>query len=363
MNHDRITVIARKLLKWYQKNRKLYPWRKTRAPYRIWLSEILLQQTRIPVALEFYRRILTKYPKIQDLAESDPELFVSSWSGIGYYNRARNMIRCAQKLVKEYNGAFPSDLSGLLALPGIGPYTAGALRNICFSELTPAIDGNIRRVLARITANKIPVNSKRFHREIENAFLQLGQNAPAGDYFQALMELGEQICLPIPRCTICPVRKDCVAWRENIASDLPSNPPRKTTVPYHWYFLVLSNADSAYHYVRNPKREFLKEAWMFPDILSKEELKLAEIRHQYKRIWGIDLKDIRDEPCVQHAVTFRKIRGHILSAKHYHIRNAGKWLTVEELKSFPTSSIIHKILKVLSKTQISESSNSSSRKL
>src|SRR5262245_8472450 len=122
--------IGRRLVEWYQKNKKAYPWRKTRSPYKVWLSEILLQQTRIPIVLEFYRKILNQYPTVQDLALADPERFVSAWSGIGYYNRARNMVQCARKLVKDWNGAFPSEYTSLLSLPGIGPYTAGALRNI-----------------------------------------------------------------------------------------------------------------------------------------------------------------------------------------------------------------------------------------
>lgn len=358
-----MTPTAKKVVVWYQQNKKPYPWRKTRTPYRVWLSEILLQQTRIPVALEFYAKILKQYPTVQDLARSNSDLFVSSWSGIGYYNRARNMIRCANDLVEKHNGRFPSDLSSLLELPGIGPYTAGALRNICFDQLTPAIDGNIRRVLARITGNRAAINSRRFRREVEHAFLQLGHNAPAGDYFQGLMELGEQICLPIPKCEQCPVSKDCVAFRNNIATKLPVKPKKKPSEPYHWYFVVLPNSAAAYHYVRNPNRDFLREAWMFPDILSKEELKPADIHRQFKKIWGIELKEVHAERGVRHAVTFRKIHGHVLIARQFRIHeNGGKWLTVKDLESYPTSSIIHKILRVLSKPTVEKRPDPSNRK-
>lgn len=346
--HSKIPAVTQKLLYWYRENRIAYPWRRSRDPYRIWLSEILLQQTRISVAVGFYERILAQYPVIQDLVRADPEAFVSSWSGIGYYSRARNMIACARQIVVSHGGIFPSELSHLLKLPGIGPYTAGALRNICFDKLTPAIDGNVRRVLARITGNRNPVHSRTFHRKLEAAFLQLGENAPAGDYFQALMELGEQICLPVPECPSCPLKKTCYAGRHQVAPEIPRSGPKKRTEVFHWYFLVLSRKDQSHFYVLNSERPFLKGAWMFPDILSQKELNAAALKESYKRTWGIELKKVSRELGIRHSVTFRRIHGHILGADRYRLLNGkGKWLTVNELKRRPTSSIIHKILKCL----------------
>src|SRR5918996_5257162 len=132
--------LTKHLLAWYSKNRILYPWRKTRQPYRIWLSEILLQQTRISVAKKFYEKILNRYPTLMDLARAKDSDFLSLWSGIGYYGRGQNMLRCAREIVKTHRGIFPSELSELLRLPGIGKYTAGAIRNIAFGILTPALD-------------------------------------------------------------------------------------------------------------------------------------------------------------------------------------------------------------------------------
>jgi A/G-specific adenine glycosylase len=318
-------------MQWYQANRILYPWRRTRDPYKIWLSEILLQQTTI-----------------QDLVRPDPDSFVSSWSGIGYYSRARNMIKCALEIVARFGGVFPSDLNSLTNLPGIGPYTAGAIRNICFSDLTPAIDGNIGRVLARITGNRNRVDSRAFKNEIQSAFLRLGQNVPSGDYFQALMELGERVCLPTPDCSACPVRKACYAYRNQAVQQLPRRRQKKKTEGFHWYFLVLSRQEGGNFYVLNPEREFLKEAWIFPDILCKKEMKHPVIRNEYSRIWGIELENLSKGADIHHTVTYRKITGHILHASSYRVRNhKGKWLTADELKNYPTSSITHKILKGL----------------
>ena len=337
---------AGRLIDWYRKNRILYPWRETKDPYRVWLSEILLQQTRIPIALGFYRKILALYPTLQTLADSDPEKFVSSWSGIGYYARARNMVHCAKKVATVHNGAFPSDLESLLQLPGIGPYTAGALRNICFDFLTPAIDGNIRRVLSRIAGNKNKVGSKRFRDEIETDFLRFGRGTLAGDYFQALMELGEQICLPTPVCSACPVSRDCYAFENRMVLKLPLSNQKKKQETFHWYFLVLSRKDAKTFYALNPQRPFLKQAWIFPDVLSKEPMPSSALRKAYKVIWGIEWKSLQSTRKVNHTVTFRKISGHVLHTEKHRVRNRnGKWLSPQELANYPTSSIVHKILK------------------
>ena len=152
-----MTPVAKNLLSWYPKNRILYPWRKTKDPYKVWLSEILLQQTRIPVVLKYYEKILLRFPSMEDLTERRESEFLALWSGLGYYKRAHAMLECARVIAEKYNGKFPSSVDELLSLPGIGPYTAGAIRNVCFGKLTPSLDGNIRRVLSRIGA----VNSTR----------------------------------------------------------------------------------------------------------------------------------------------------------------------------------------------------------
>jgi A/G-specific adenine glycosylase len=146
--------LTKHLLAWYDENRILYPWRKTKQPYKIWLSEILLQQTRISVAKKFYEKILKRYPTLKDLARANDSDFLALWSGIGYYRRGQHMLSCAREIVKAHRGIFPFELSDLLKLPGIGKYTAGAIRNIAFGILTPALDGNIQRVLSRLTLSQ-----------------------------------------------------------------------------------------------------------------------------------------------------------------------------------------------------------------
>ncbi|HLE17628.1 MAG TPA: hypothetical protein VI728_05000, partial [Syntrophales bacterium] len=219
--------VARLLLKWYRSNRILYPWRFTKDPYRVWLSEVLLQQTRIPVVLQYYEKILHQFPSLQALASARDSDFLSAWSGLGYYRRAHNMLRCARELVSRHNGRFPLDLQTLQSLPGIGPYTAGAIRNICFDLLTPTADGNISRVLARITNNRHRMSTHAFRTEIARSFLEWGQDAPPGEYLQSLMELGEQICLPKPECPRCPMQKLCLAYKKRSVLKIPQRPVKK----------------------------------------------------------------------------------------------------------------------------------------
>ena len=338
--------ITKVLLNWYQKNRILYPWRLTTDPYQIWLSEILLQQTRIPVALPFFRRIVEKYPSLEDVARESQESFVAEWSGIGYYGRARNMHACARELVSNHQRKFPSTYEQLTKLPGIGRYTAGALRNVCFGELTPAIDGNTGRVLARLTLNDLNPTSKEFLMALEESYLSIGKDAPAGEFFQALMELGEQICLPQPACLHCPVRNFCMAFEKGMQNAVPQRKVRKRVEPYYWYFLLLQNSDKFY-LIQNSRRSFLRDAWLFPDLLLQRKLSNAELISEFQKRWNINVKNPMNLGSTSHSVTFRKIQAIVIKPERFQIEDsAGKWILVDELPEIHTSSVLNKILRL-----------------
>lgn len=333
------------LLKWYDLHRISYPWRETKDPYRIWLSEILLQQTRISVALPFYDRILRRYPGFDSLAKADPKDFLAMWSGIGYYRRAENMHACSKKVVQEHGGSFPSDWESLLNLPGIGPYTAGAIRNLCFGLLTPALDGNASRVLARLTGCKLASGSREFHSAMSAAFLEYGRRADPAAYLQALMELGERVCLPRPNCAICPIRKHCIAAKSPQPAEIPVRAPRVKQKQMHWYFLMLRKG-SAFFFVQDSQRPFLKNAWLFPDVLSETPLSAQAAMREFKRHWGIDTAVARPVGNSTHTVTFRKLTVNVLASKEYATsRRKGIWLTPAQLEAYHTSSVVRKILK------------------
>lgn len=348
--------ITRTLLDWYQKNKIVYPWRLTADPYRIWLSEILLQQTRIPVALPFFTRIVAKYPSLEDVARESQESFVAEWSGIGYYSRARNMHACARELVSNHAQKFPSTYEQLTKLPGIGRYTAGALRNVCFDELTPAIDGNTGRVLARLTLNDLNPSSKEFLNTLEESYVRLGKDAPPGEFFQSLMELGEQICLPQPDCLHCPVSNYCLAFKKGMQTALPRKKIRKRAEPYYWYFLVLQNSGSFY-LIQNSRRNFLRDAWLFPDLLVQQKLNHGELISQFQNRWGINVRNLNNVGSVSHSVTFRKIQAMVMFAEEFTIENCnGKWISSDLLPSIHTSSVLKKILRLCSSTLLAQHS-------
>lgn len=277
-----------------------------------------------------------------NLARANDSDFLSLWSGIGYYGRGQNMLSCAREIVKTHRGIFPSELPELLKLPGIGKYTAGAIRNIAFGILTPALDGNIQRVLSRLMLSR---------QNLEENFISLGKDAPSSDYFQALMELGERICLPDPECTVCPLRNDCSARKSGVQKEFPPKKPRKKTEVFHWYLLVLTSRGATY-FVQNKTREFLKNAWIFPDLLFTEEQRERTLVQKFHQAWGIEMDRLAKHSKIRHAVTFRKIHVHILVPQSFQLNGSkGKWLNSIDLEKHPTSSITEKALRSIETTR------------
>lgn len=225
----RLGRYARALLSWYDAHRRLLPWRLDASPYRVWVSEIMLQQTRIEAVLPYFDRFMLALPTVEALAACGEDTLLKLWEGLGYYSRVRNLQKAARRLVQEFGGEIPRDYEALLSLPGIGEYTAGAVASISFGLPVPAVDGNVMRVLARLTASERDVllpASKRWFTAVAAAMLP--HDAP-GAFNQAIMELGETVCLPNaePRCSACPLAEACLARREGTARRLPVRSPKK----------------------------------------------------------------------------------------------------------------------------------------
>lgn len=210
------------IVKWYQENKRELPWRKEKNPYDIWISEIMLQQTRIEAVMGYYERFLKSLPTVKDLAESDEEKLLKLWEGLGYYNRARNLKKAAQMVQEKYDGNMPKNYQELLELPGIGEYTAGAIASIAYDEPVPAVDGNVLRVVSRVVASKKDVLEARTKKEFTEK-LQKIMPEQAGDFNEGLMELGECMCLPNgePICDKCPLQEICLAKKENLTDSIP----------------------------------------------------------------------------------------------------------------------------------------------
>lgn len=229
-----------KLATWYQKNKRDLPWRNTNDPYRIWLSEIILQQTRVNQGLQYYLKFIEKYPDVFALAGASRDEVFKLWQGLGYYNRADNMLATASIIAEKYNGHFPSDYDALLKMPGIGPYTAAAVSSIAFNLPQPVIDGNVYRVLSRVFGIDAVVNSPAGDKQFqEYAGVLLDRTAP-GIHNQALMEFGALHCTPVnPGCSTCIFMGECYASLNGMVNDLPVKKPKnKVRNRFFYYFII-----------------------------------------------------------------------------------------------------------------------------
>ena len=212
-----------KLTEWYRKEKRDLPWRMDRSPYHIWVSEIMLQQTRVEAVKGYYKRFITALPEIKNLAEAEEETLLKLWQGLGYYNRVRNMQKAAQTIMHDYGGKFPEDYNDIRGLSGIGDYTAGAIASICFDERVPAVDGNVLRVMTRVLEDGDDIKKTAVKRRIGNVLKEIYPEKHCGDFTQGLIELGALICVPKgePGCTVCPVKDYCSAQENGTVSEYP----------------------------------------------------------------------------------------------------------------------------------------------
>jgi A/G-specific adenine glycosylase len=233
------------LVYWYLQNKRILPWRATNDPYKIWLSEIILQQTRVVQGMSYYHKFVENFPTIYDLAVADEERVLKLWQGLGYYSRARNLHYSAQYIVNELQGAFPSTYSDLLKLKGVGDYTASAIASICFDEATAVVDGNVYRVLARYFGIRTPINSSKGIKEFKSLAQSLIDKKLPGTHNQAIMELGATVCKPQnPDCQECPLNNSCQALSKKLIKSFPVKENKlKISKKYFNYLVVHSKND------------------------------------------------------------------------------------------------------------------------
>ena len=257
------------LLQWYRENARVLPWRSDPTPYHVWLSEIMLQQTRVAAVLDYYRRFLEAVPTVADLAALPEERLLKLWEGLGYYNRARNLQKAARQIVEDFGGEFPNTYEDIRGLCGVGDYTAGAIASIAFGLPVPAVDGNVLRVIARIAGDNADITAPAAKKKVTAALAQILPVKSPGDFNQALMELGATVCLPngAPLCGRCPARGFCAALLEDRIGELPvkaAQKPRKIEERTLW--LIFHNGKVALR--RRPAKGLLAGLWEFPNELS-----------------------------------------------------------------------------------------------
>jgi A/G-specific adenine glycosylase len=348
---------ARTLIAWFDGNARDLPWRRTRDPYAIWVSEIMLQQTQVKTVMPYWERWMTRLPNIRALAEASPETIHKLWEGLGYYTRVRNMQKAAQKIVSEHAGIFPNDYEDVLALPGIGPYTAGAICSIAFDLPAPILDGNVIRVLARVFGITQNVSNKEINRKLWNVAEELVQAAAdlsdannrdanggrhCGRLNEALMELGALVCRPVaPFCNLCPLEKSCRARRENKINRIPNlGKPVASTARRFAAFIARENGSV---FVRQrPAGIVNAHLWEFPNVeLNGDENDLARMA---RKAIGLKLKSATPLYTVRHSITRYRIRldaFEVIAARK--LRGDGQWLDWRAANELPFCSAHRKI--------------------
>lgn len=245
MNKDTI-FFSNRLITWYLTNKRELPWRSANSPYHVWLSEVILQQTKVAQGLPYYNAFVEKYPRVQDLANASEDEVLLLWQGLGYYSRARNLHASAKFIVEELNGVFPDSFKTLLELKGVGDYTASAIASICYNEPQAVVDGNVYRVLSRVFGIETTIPSSKAHKEFKELGSLLMDKEQPGTFNQAMMEFGALQCVPRnPDCQQCVFSSKCVAFHKNLVHELPVKKKKAKVVKrYFNYFLVLSGEDS-----------------------------------------------------------------------------------------------------------------------
>jgi A/G-specific adenine glycosylase len=338
-------AIRRRLTEWYRRSHRDLPWRRTRDPYRIWLSEAMLQQTRVDTVIPFYERFLARFPHVSVLADADEQEVLRAWAGLGYYSRARNLKRAAEIIVEEHGGELPRDAESLRALPGVGAYTAGAIRSIAFGEPAPIVDGNVTRVLSRLLAEP----------ELERAQLwQLASELVEGsepDVFnQALMELGATVCTPrSPRCAVCPLAGLCRAEKRGTPESFPARRARRPPQPVTALAGLVERrgTPAALLMFRRPDRGLLGGLWEVPSLEGDAPEALSQA---IARRTGIVTRVGARVGTVRHAFTHRALTLEVVRLHRTRGRreppdlSSARWCSAAELADVPLSKLTRKTL-------------------
>lgn len=337
---------ARAILNWYMVNKRDLPWRNTNDPYSVWLSEIILQQTRIAQGLPYYLKFINKYPTINSLARANENDILILWQGLGYYSRARNLLKTAKFIVDECNGKFPSTYTELIKLKGIGEYTASAISSICFNERRAVLDGNVYRVISRFYGIDVPVNNhfgKKFYMDYAQ---KLAPKKSCGDYNQGIMDFGSLICKPkSPLCDKCILEKDCIASNMKNINYFPVKLKRNAPKITHFNYLVLLDSDHMI-WINKIKNGIWKNLFQFPMIESKKELNKTQVLSNeiFKSIAPISNSDIilfNSSPII-HKLSHKTIYAKfwILPVEHSNSNS----IKFSDVNKYPVPRLIEKFL-------------------
>ncbi len=336
---------TRALEAWFENDHRVMPWRQTRDPYKIWISEVMLQQTQVTTVIPYYERFIAKLPTVEALASAPEDVVLSLWSGLGYYSRARNLQKGAKYLVDNFGGTFPRDRETLLETPGIGPYTAGAILSIAFGLKVPIVDGNVQRVFARYYAWPDAIETKpsqNFFWEKAKEWVEASTDPRTLN--QAIMELGATVCIKgKPKCGVCPLQKNCSAFTKDIQESLPVRKPKRDKVDLYWLAIRYRHGDRLW-LERVPKGEWWEDLWDLPRDVFQEQTALNEKAEALR-----DSQDARRLGQKKHAVTHHRLHVTGLEVTMREPQSPqgtreGRWFPISEVFELPLSSLARKVL-------------------
>ena len=324
------------LLHWYQKNKRILPWRIDKNPYHVWIYEIMLQQTRIEAVKKYYDRFMKRIPDIHTLATIPEDELLKLWEGLGYYSRARNLKKAAQTIEEKYAGTFPNTYEEIITLSGIGEYTASAIASICFGEKTSCVDGNVMRVISRICHDKRNIDDAKTKKELKKELEQI-MPKEAGDFNEGLMELGETICIPngIPLCEECPLKNACLSYQDQDYMNYPVRNEKKEKKELEYTVCILKYKN-LYWIEKRKQKGILQNLWQFPNMEGKYSKKELETK-------------LKDKEFQVGKITKQKTYTHIFTHQKWHMtsyvielsekpdcltenENVSTWKDLEEIK-------------------------------
>lgn len=346
--------INTKLFSWYQKNARDLPWRRTSDPYAIWVSEIMLQQTRVETVIPYYKRWMAELPDLGALVAADQDQVLMLWEGLGYYRRALNLHKAARLVDENHDGILPGDVKTLKTLPGIGRYTAGAISSIAFKRQAPILDGNLKRVFSRLFNISTPILTSATEKELWCIAEDLLPEKNPGDFNQALMELGALICLPKnPDCIRCPVNSECLAFEYNLQNDLPVR-KEKSPLPHIQVTAAVIERDGRVLLAKRPAEGLLGGMWEFPGGKQEENEALPEtLQREIIEELNAEIEVGEHIGTFHHAYTHYKVTLHAYYCRlvseelkmNYHTDM--DWVTLENMSSYPMGKLDRVIAKKL----------------
>lgn len=326
------------LINWFEKEQRELPWRENKDPYRVWVSEIMLQQTKVDTVIPYFQNFMHQFPTLEALAGAEEQQVLKAWEGLGYYSRARNLQSAVQEVVAEYDAKIPNTPEQLGALKGVGPYTKGAILSIAFDKPEPAVDGNVMRVLSRILRIEEDIAKAKTRKTFETAVKELISEKNPSAFNQALMELGALVCTPkSPSCLLCPVQQHCLAYQAGVEQTLPVKNKKTKQSTKSYFAFVLEDEEGRYVLEQRPAQGLLAQLWQFP-MVDQTEVDKRHLKVYIQERFQTEVNQVTELQPVKHVFSHLTWHLQVLHVKiqtDLQLSERMRQLTMEELDAYP----------------------------